>query len=77
MADTADATHDYHDFVTRFVDDAGQLPPGAVVSRFVGIAQVRLPDDQVKLVRLTLDDMDGSTERGLLLDALCDSSAER
>lgn len=57
---------------------SGDLPPGAVVSNYVGVAEILLPTDETLIVRhYPLGGVKGSCERGMLGDAHRDSVSER
>jgi hypothetical protein len=65
--------------VTRDVlGDTTEYPPGSLVAHYIGVAMILLPSGATKIVRTyPCGPLSGSTERGMLADALSDSNYER
>jgi hypothetical protein len=62
----------------ELLGDISDCPPGSLVANFVGVAQVLLPNGAYRIVRIyPCGTVNGSTERGMLADALSDSNHER
>lgn len=58
--------------------DTSNCPPGSIIVNYVGVAQVLLPNGSKVVVRgYPCGPVDGSTERGILGDALRDSEHQR
>ncbi|MDX3661246.1 hypothetical protein PV646_28410 [Streptomyces sp. ID05-26A] len=63
---------------TNLIGDLSKCPSGSVLLSYVGVCLVGLPDGGSVVVRVyPCGPVDGSTERGILGDALSDSQDER
>lgn len=58
--------------------DGTEYPPGSLIAHYVGVAMVLLPGGGTRIVRVyPCGPVSGSTERGMLADALSDSNYDR
>lgn len=78
--DETPSGHFFRDAAARelLLGDSSKFPPGSLIANYVGVVQVLMPDGGCRIVRVyPCGSLSGSLERGMLADALDDSSYDR